>query len=101
MRYDEVRELGQELLGCRLAYEKPDMVECVCSPRHQNQKADEDGANWVNIPYDTTSNDGHSKPKGIDDDIIAVVNEEDVNRRIATKDEAICAKRTFGKNCAD
>lgn len=94
----QVCKLGQELLGRRLANKKPDMVEGVCSPGDKDQKTDEDGTDRVNIPDDTATNNGHGKTEGIDDNIVAVINEEDMDRRVATENKAVGTQRTLGED---
>jgi hypothetical protein len=95
---DQVHQLGEVLLRRRLAHEKPDVLEGVCSPRNQNQDTNQNGTNGVKVPHDTASNNRHSQTKRIDDNVIAVVDEEHVNRRITAKDEAVYAQRTLGEN---
>jgi len=72
----QVGEFGEKFLWCRLANEKPDMVERVRRPRYENQETDEDGTDGIDIPDDAATDDGHGQTKGVDDDVIAVVNEE-------------------------
>ena len=95
---DQVHQLGEVFLGRRFAHEKPDVLEGVCGPREQNQDANQDGTNGVKVPHDAASNNRHSQTKRIDDNVIAVVNEEHVNRGVTAEDEAVYAKRTLGKN---
>jgi hypothetical protein len=92
---DKVNELRDELLGCGLANQEPDMVECVRRPWNQYQDSDEDGTDGVSIPSYTTTNNRHGQAKGVDDNVIAMVNEEDVHGRITTEDEAVDAQRTL------
>jgi hypothetical protein len=40
---------------------------------------DKNGTDWVSIPSDAGTNDGHGQTKCIDDNVIAVVDEEHVN----------------------
>jgi hypothetical protein len=91
VRDDEVDELGNEFVWRRLAHEEPDMFIGVGSPREQDQKTDKDGTERVKVPYDFASDDRHGQTKGVDDDIIAVVHEEDVHRRVTAEEETIDA----------
>lgn len=91
VRDDEVDELGDELVGCRLAHKKPDVLERIGSPRAQDQETNEDGTKGVKVPYHAASDDGHGQTEGVDNDVVAVVNEEDVHRRVATEEETVGA----------
>ena len=85
----QIRKLGQELFGCRLANKKPNMVEGVRSPRDKNQETNEDSTNRIDIPDNSASNNGHGQTEGVDDNVVTMVDEEDMNRRVAAEDEAI------------
>jgi hypothetical protein len=74
------------------------MIECIRSPRHKDQETDKDGTNRIDIPNDATSNNGHGKTKGVYDNVVAVVDEKDVNRRVAAVDEAVGTQRTFSED---
>lgn len=73
------------------------MIESVCGPREEDQHANEDGTNGIDIPDDTATDNGHGETKGVDDDIVAVIDEEDMDSRIASEDEAIDAQGTLAE----
>ena len=79
MSDDKVNNLGDEFLGCGLSYQKPYVLESIGSPRAQDQETDEDGTDGIDEPGDAASDNGHGQTEGVDHDIIAVVDEEDVN----------------------
>ena len=68
------------------------MLEGVGGPGAEDQETDEDGSNGVEVPYDTASDDGHGQTKSVDDDVVAVVNEEDVHCRVPTEEETVDAQ---------
>lgn len=74
----QVGQLGEEFLGCRLANEKPNVIERVGGPRDKDQESDQDGTDGVDVPDDTASHDRHGKTESVDNDIVAVVNEKDM-----------------------
>lgn len=86
---DEVDELREVLVRSGLAHKEPYMLEGVSGPRAQDQNTNEDSTKRVKVPYDTTSNDGHGQTEGVHNDVVPVVHEEDVYRRITTEEEAV------------
>lgn len=91
VRNDEVDELGDELVGCRLAHKKPDVLESIGSPRAQDQETNEYSAKGVKVPYYFASDDGHGQAEGVDDDVVAVINKEDMHRRVTAEEETVDA----------
>lgn len=67
------------------------MLEGVGSPGAQDQDTDEDGTQGVKVPYHTASNNGHGQTEGVDNDVVAVVHEEDVHRWVAAEEETVGA----------
>jgi hypothetical protein len=78
MCHDQVCKLGQELLRCRLADKEPNVIESIGGPRHKDQDTNENGTNGIDVPDNTTSNNGHGKTKRVDDNVVTVIDEEDV-----------------------
>jgi hypothetical protein len=89
VRHDKIDQFGDELLRRRLANQKPDMVKCVRGPRDQDQDTNEDSTNGIRIPSYTGTNNRHGQAKSIDNNVIAMVDEEYMHRRIAAEDEAV------------
>jgi hypothetical protein len=78
------------------------MVERIGSPRDKNQETDQDSTDRVDIPDDPATDDRHGKTEGVDDNIIAMVDEEDMNSRVASVDVAVDAQRPFAEDgCCD
>ena len=86
---DEIDQLADVVLWCRFSNEQPNVVEGVGSPGNENQETDENGTDRIDIPDDTASDDGHGKTESVDDNVVTMVDEEDMNRRVAAEDEAI------------
>jgi hypothetical protein len=90
--YDHVDELGDVFLWRRLADQEPHIFEGVRSPRYQDQETDENGTDGVDVPDDTSADNGHDKTENIDGNVIAVVDKEDMHGWISPVDEAINAE---------
>lgn len=75
------------------------MLKSVGTPRTQDQETDKDGSDWIDKPSNAASNNGHSQTKGVDNDVIAMIDEEDVHCRVAAKNEAVDAQTTLGEDC--
>ena len=99
VRDDQVCKLGQELLRGGLADKQPNVLERVCSPRHEDQETDQDGADGIDEPSHAAADDGHGKTKSVDDNVVAVVDEEHMYRGVTTEDEAIGTERALGEDC--
>ena len=94
---NEVDQLADEVLGRRLADKQPDVVESVRSPREEDQDTDKDGTDGIDIPDDTATDNGHGETEGVDNDVVAVIDEEDMNGRIASVDEAVDAEGSLAE----
>lgn len=68
------------------------MIKCVRSPRHKDQETNKNGTNRIDVPDNAASDDRHSKTEGVDDYVVAVIDEEDMYRRITTVDVAVDAQ---------
>ncbi len=97
MRNRHVNELRHELARRTLAYEEPDLLEGRRRPREEDQAADEDGAKRVDPPHDGRTDDGHGQAKGVDDNVVAVVQLLQVSLKVE-KDHA--ARRTMNVRTA-
>ena len=98
MCHNKVDELRNELLGCRLPDEKPDMLEGIGGPGDQDQQSDENGADRVGIPFHSGAKQGHHQTETVNNDVISVINEEHVDRRIAAEEETVGAEGAFGED---
>ena len=95
---DQVHQLREVLLRRRLAHEEPDVLEGVGSPGEQDQDTNQDGTNWIKVPHDAASNNRHGQTKRIDDNVIAMVDEEDVDSGVTPIDEAVDAQGAFAED---
>lgn len=91
VRDDKIDELGNELLGCRLAHKEPDVLEGVGGPRKQDQETNQNGTDRIDKPRNAASNNRHGKAECIDDNIISVIHEKDVYGRVAAEQETVDA----------
>ena len=98
VRDNHVDQLADVVLRCRLANKQPDMVEGIGSPGNQDQETDENSTDRVDIPDDAATDDRHGKTKGIDDNVIAMVDEEDVDSGVTPIDEAVDAQGAFAED---
>jgi hypothetical protein len=99
MRHDQVDQLANEVLRCRLANEKPDVIKGVRGPRNEDQETDQNGTDGVDKPSNTATDDGHGETESIDDDVVPMVDEEDVNGGVSPEEKAVYAERAFAENC--
>ena len=88
---NHVDQLADVVLGCGLANKQPDVIKGIGSPGNQDQKTDENSTDRVDIPDDAATDDRHGKTEGIDDNVIAMVDEEDVDSGVTPIDEAVDA----------
>lgn len=56
---NQINELRDVLLGCRLAHQEPYVFESIGGPGEQDQEANENGADRIHVPDDAAANDGH------------------------------------------
>lgn len=98
VRDDKVDELADKILGGRLSDKQPDVVESVCGPREEDQETDKDGTDRVDIPDDAATDNRHGETKGVDDDVVTVVDKKDMDGRVATIDETVDAEGAFAEN---
>lgn len=98
VRDDKVDELADKILGRRLSDKQPDVVESVCGPREQDQETNKNGTDRVDIPDDAATDNRHGQTEGVDDDVVTVVDEEDMDSRVATIDETVDAEGAFAEN---
>ena len=89
MCHAHVDELGNEFLGRRLADQKPDLLKGVGGPREQDQESNEDGTDGVQVPDELVAHDGHDQTKDVDDDVVAMVDEKDVDCREPAVKQAV------------
>lgn len=98
VRDDKVDELADKILGRRLSDKQPDVVESVCGPREEDQETNKNGTNRVDIPDNAAADNGHGETEGVDDDVVTMVDEEDMDGRVATIDETVDAEGAFAEN---
>lgn len=55
------------------------MLKGIGAPGEQDQETDENGTDGIDEPGHAATNNGHCQAKGIDNDIVAVIDEEDVH----------------------
>lgn len=96
---DEVDQLADEVLGCRLANKQPDVVKGIGRPRDKDQETNENGTDGIDIPDDAAADNRHGKTECIDDNVVAVINEEDMHCGVPAEDETIDTERTFAEDC--
>lgn len=100
MSYGHVNELGDELLGSSLADQEPYLLEGVGYPREQDQQRNADGTDGIKIPHESVTDDGHDQAENVDDNVVAMVDEKDVDRGVLSQEEAVDHQRRLGENCA-
>lgn len=121
MRHGHVDDLGEELLGGRLADEQPDLLEGVAHPRDQDEETDADGTDRIRKPGRGVAgaNHGHDQTEDVNDNVVAVVDledsalgqsrtvggatrgathKEDVNRRVFPVGETVEHQRALGED---
>lgn len=99
VRDGHVHQLGDELLGRRLADQQPHLLKGVGDPREEDEQRNADGTDGVEVPDEAVADNGHDQTKDVDDNVVAVVDKEDVNRGIATQEEAVDHEGTLGADC--
>jgi hypothetical protein len=95
-----VHKLGDKFLRGSLADQEPDLLEGVGDPREQDQQRNADGTDGVKVPHEAVTNDGHDQAENVHDDIVAVVDEEDVDGRVLPQKEAVDHQGRFCANYA-
>lgn len=120
VRHGHVDELGEELARGRLAHQQPDLLKGVGDPRDEDEQADADGADGVEVPHEAGAHHRHDQTKDVDDNVVAMVDlevvrrmskgvrvglsgqsathEEDMNRRILAIGETIKHQASLGKD---
>lgn len=98
--HGHVDELGDELPGSRLAHQEPDLLERVGRPREQNEQRNAHGTDRVEVPDESVADDGHDQTEQVDHDVVAVVDEEDVDRRESSVEEAVEHQGALCENCS-
>jgi hypothetical protein len=59
---------------------------------------DKNGSDRISVPSNAGTDDGHGQAKSVDDNVIAVIDEEDVHSRVTTEQEAVDTQRTFAED---
>lgn len=100
MRHSHINKLIQELIWCRLSNQQPHMLKCCGSPGEQNQTSDGNCASGIEEPHIGVlcSDDRHNQTKGIDDDIVSMIQRKDSSCRVATQQKAVYKEYTFGED---
>lgn len=96
---DQVYQLRDEVLRRRLTNKQPHMVESVGGPGEENQETYQNGTDWVNVPSDPAADNGHGETECVDNDVIAMINEEDMDCGVSAVNVAKDAERTLAKDC--
>jgi hypothetical protein len=91
-----VHQLGHKVPRRCLANQQPHLLEGVCDPREQNEQGDQDGTDRIQIPDESLTNDGHDETKGVDGNIVAVVDVENVHRGVLPVHQAVEHQRSLG-----
>lgn len=117
MGHCHVDQLGDEIPWCRLANQKPDLIESIRNPRKQNEQCDANGADGIQIPHESVSDNRHDQAKAVDNNVIAVIDllrislfsrthphkwegwayEEDMHRGVLSVCEAVHHQGALGK----
>jgi hypothetical protein len=90
-----IQDFRDELPWCRLANEQPNLFECCRCPRAEDEQTYENGTKRIEPPYEPSAHDGHDQTKGIDYNVIPMVDEEHATSWITSKKEAIDHQATF------
>jgi hypothetical protein len=98
VRNNKIDELRDELLGRRLADQEPNMIKCVGCPGEQDQETDEDSSDGIGVPCNSATDDRHGQTECVDYNVISMVDEEDVDRRIPAEYEAVNAEGALGED---
>jgi len=99
VRHGKVHDLRDKVSRRRLAHQEPHLLKRVGSPREEDDEGNDNGANWVQVPDEPVTDNRHDETKNIDDNVVAVVDEEDVDRWEASVEKAVDHERSLGKNC--
>lgn len=79
VRHRHVNQLGDELSRRGFADQEPHLLESVGDPGEEDQQRDEYRSDRIEIPDEAVADDGHDQAEDVDDDVVAVVDEEDMD----------------------
>jgi hypothetical protein len=84
MVHDQMDELRDELLRCLLDHKKPDIAKGIRSPGDQGE-TNKNSADGVPIPSYTPTDSIHHLSKCVDNNAVAVIDEEDVHSGVTAE----------------
>lgn len=96
MGHGHVDDLVDELTRGRLADEQPDLVKGLRDPGEEDEHTDAHGTDGVEVPDQALADNGHGQTEDIDDEVVAVVDEEDVGGGVAAVDVAVAEQAELG-----
>jgi hypothetical protein len=98
MRHGHIYQLGEKLSRRRLSHQQPHLLESVRDPREEDEQGDEDCSDGIEVPDEAIADDGHDQAEDVDGDVVAVVDEEDVDRGVFAVKEAVRHQAALGQD---